>query len=208
MASSFAVQAPEDVLNLVFARLGFRLRLGSIYDGSDHAKKALDIYSQTRDALLRSSDWPFAQREIAPTLLKSAPANGYVPPNIWNPANFPPLPWKYEYAWPSDCLEARALRPQPVFLPNYDPQPVLFKIVNDNSFTPPQRVIVSDISNPCLVYTGQVTDPNTWPNDFSEALAASLGRRLAPLFGSGQNATQLEAADEQGETALAMEKTG
>lgn len=209
MPSSFAAQSPADVINLALARLGFKLRVGSLYDGSAAAKKALDVYAQTRDVLLRDADyaWPFAERNVVATLLKQSPVGGYIPPNQWNPVNNPPLSWLFEYSFPSDCLEVRAVKPQTFFIPNFDPQPNLFAIINDNGFTPPQRAIVCNVAGAILTYVGQVTDPNQWPPDFTEALAANLARRLAPFVG-GPEALKVEAADEQMSDAMAEAKQG
>ena len=71
---SLVLTAPEDLINNALARIGYKLRIGSIYEGSAAAKKALDVYGQARDGLLRQNDWGFAERNIAMTLLKSAPA--------------------------------------------------------------------------------------------------------------------------------------
>ncbi len=206
MASTFAVQNPADAVNVALARLGYKLRVGSLYDGSAAAKKALDIYAQTRDTLLRDGDWPFAERNVAGTLLKQAPVGGYFPPNVWSTA-YPPLPWNYEYAYLSDCLDVRAVKPTPIFVPNFDPQPNIFAVANDTGFTPPQRVILSNVPNAIIVYTGQVTDPLTWPPDFVEEFAAALARRLA-VFVGGPDAVKLEAADEQAEMAQAASEQG
>ena len=185
MASTFAVQSPADAVNAALVRVGYRLRVGSLYDGSAAAKKALDIYAQTRDELLRQNDWAFAERNVAATLLKSAPQTtngqyGYIPPATWNGAVNPPLPWTFEYSWPPDCLKVRAVKPTPLLIPNFNPMPNLFAVVNDSYFAPPQRVIVSDVTNAQLVYTGQVTDLTTWDSDSLEMLIDALGQRLAP----------------------------
>ncbi len=173
-----ALTSPADVINNSLVRIGYRLRLGSLYDGSLAAKKALDIYAQTRDAKLRDGDWYFAQRSVAATLLKSAPAGGYVLPGSWNPANNPPIGWRFSYAWPADCLKVRCLKALPPIAPNFDPQPVVYSVANDNAYNPPAKVILCNVASAVLVYTGQVTDPTTWEPGFGEALCASLGRLL------------------------------
>ncbi len=179
MVSSVAVQSPADAVNAALVRLGYRLRVGSLFDGSDAAKNALDVYAQTRDELLRQNDWGFAERNIAATLLKSAPA-AYVPPTVWNPALNPPLPWRFEYVYPGDCLKVRAVKPTPIFLPDYDPQPFVFSVINDNLLNPPAKAIVCNAANAILVYTGQVTDPITWEADFTEAFIDALAEVMAP----------------------------
>jgi hypothetical protein len=190
-----SLTSPADVINNALARIGYKLRVGSLYEGSMAAKKALDIYAQTRDEILRQSDWQFAERNLTLQLLKQAPAGGYVPPTAWSSA-YPPLPWIFEYAYPTDCLKVRAVKAVPIFIPNFDPQPVVYGLENDNSLTPPAKVILCNIPSAVLVYTGQVTDPATWEADFGEAVCAALGRRLAPSL-VGLEAVKIAAGDEQ-----------
>lgn len=181
--------APEDIINNALGRIGYKLRIGSIYEGSAAANKALDLYGQARDQLLRddSYNWQFAERNVTLTLLKSAPAlagggYGYIPPTVWNPAVNPPLPYLFEYAYPSDCIKIRSLKPTPFLLPEMDPRPVIYKDFNDNSFNPPQKAIACNVPGALLTYTGQVTDPSTWDSGFTEALCEELAKVLAPSF--------------------------
>lgn len=206
MATNLAVTNPADLVNLALRRIGYKLNVGNLYDGSDAAQAALDIYAQTRDALLRQMDPGFAQRNIVLTLLKQAPAAGYIPPNTWTTA-FPPLPWIFEYSYPSDCLKVRAVKPSPIFVPVFDPQPNIFDTPNDNSLTPPARVIVCNVEAAICVYTGQVTDPTTWEPDFVEAFAAAMARRLAPLL-KDMNAAQLAERDETVSKIIAETEVG
>ncbi len=202
-----SVTSPADMINLSLRRIGYKLRVGSLYDGSTAAKTALDVYAQTRDAVLVENDWDFAERNITMTLLKSAPVGGYVPPVVWNPATNPPPGFLYEYAYPSDCLKVRIVKNVPLFGLNFDPQPNAFYLANDNAFTPPQKVILCNLPNANLVYTGQVTDPATWDSGYVEALAAALGRRLVPSL-MGLNAIQPAAADEAQTLAMAENEQG
>jgi hypothetical protein len=204
MASS--VNSPEDIINLALVRIGYKFRVGSIWEGSLAAKKALDIYAQTRDEMLRGFDWSFAERNVGMTLLKQAPAGGYFPPNTWSSA-YPPVPWLYEIVYPSDCLKVRALKNVPLFLPDMDPRPYQFSIDNDSSLPEPDKVILCNVFPGVIVYTGQITDPRDWEPDFTEALASALGRRLAPVL-VGIQAAQLEARDEQQSVVVAENTRG
>lgn len=166
-----------DVVNASLVKIGFQNLIANLRDGSKAANKALSIYGETRDTMLRDGDWGFAQRNVALTVLKQAPANlTYLTP--WTD-QYPPLPWQFEYAYPNDCLKLRSVKPTPVFVPDMDPQPYVWAINNDNSFTPAQRVILCNVENAIAVYAGRVTDPATWPNDFSSALIDTLGEALA-----------------------------
>lgn len=208
MAVNASVTSPADMINVALGRIGYKLRVGSLYEGSFAAKKALDIYAQTRDEILRQNDWGFAERDIALVLLKSAPiGGGYIPPAVWNPAVNPPIGYLFEYTYPSDCLKVRVIKPTPLFSPNMDPQPHNWTIANDKNFNPPQKVILCNVANALMTYTGQVTDPATWENDFVELFAAALGRRLAPTL-STMDVEKMEASDEAASMAVAETNQG
>lgn len=198
---------PSDLINLSLGRIGFEHAIGSLYEGSKAAKQALRLYSETRDEMLRAVDYGFAERNVQMTLLKQAPAGGYFPPNLWNPAVNPPLPWIFESAYPQDCLKVRSVKPVPLFVLNFDPQPNVFAVENDNSFNPPQKVILHNVPNALLVYTGQITDPATWESDFVDALASKLALRLAPVM-ANMDAAKMEASDAAQSTAVAEEREG
>lgn len=205
MAAS--VTSPADMVNLSLRRIGYKLRVGSLYDGSMAAKQSLDIYAQTRDELLVEHDWDFAERNLAATLLKSAPVGGYIPPNTWNPATNPPVGWAFEYQYPSDALKIRAVKPSPSFTLNFDPQPNRFSLANDSAYTPPQKVVLCNVGAALLVYTGQITDLTTWEPGALESFAAALGRRLVPTL-MGLNAIQAANADEGQTLATAETEQG
>jgi hypothetical protein len=192
MAAS--ITTPADVANLALDRIGWKgPRIADLYEGSAAAKKILDVYAQERDALLREQDFNFAERNINMTLLKSAPDNGYGPGGWSN--QYPSIPWLFSYEYPSDCLRVRAIKPQPIFVINFDPQPHTFSIENDNSFTPARKVILCNVRNAMLTYTGQIMAPDTWEPTFVEAFSARLGRIIAPSL-MGMEATKFAAADE------------
>jgi hypothetical protein len=131
------------------------------------------------------------------TLAKSAPAGGYFPPITWN-NTYPPLPWLFEYAYMDDCIKVRAVKPQPILIPNFSPQPHLFTVTNDGN----ERVILSNVKDAVVTYTGQVTDPTDMSPDFIEAFVASLARRFSALL-ANLDVEKIEGQDEMAETALA-----
>lgn len=204
MASTAAAQSPADLANQALVRMGYaKGRVGNLYDGSAASKKFLDIYAQARDNLLTQREWDFAERNVSLTLLKSAPISGYVPPTVWNPLTNPPIGWLYEYSYPADCLKIRIVKAVPLFVPNFDPQPNQAVDTNDNNFVPPQRVILSNVPNAVMVYTGQVTDPNSWDVQFVELLAVTLAQvtALALVGAEGAKAMMQEDA-----AAMALEE--
>lgn len=201
-----SVTSPADVVNLSLQRIGYKGRVGNLYDGSAAANDALDIYAQTRDELLRQNDWGFAEITQVLTLLKQAPAT-YIPPTAWDPTLYPPPPWAFEYDYPTNCLKVRAVKTVPLFIPNFDPQPNLWSIANDNTFNPRKRVILCNIASAIMIFTGQITNPVNWDVDFVEAFAAALGRRLAPALVS-MEAAKLMVADEAASKQIAEMEQG
>jgi hypothetical protein len=207
-----SVTSPADQANLALVRMGYKLRVGSLYDGSFAAKKLLDVYAQTRDELLRAHDWDFAERNVALTLLKQAPVNGYIA-TPWNPVTNPPVGYNFEYLYPSDCLKIRAVKGTPLFVPNFDPSPNAFSPANDPQCPVPPapqadcRVILCNIGGAIATYTGQETSPANWDVGFIEEFAAALGRHLGPVL-VGMQGAQMEAADEQGSSMTAQMEQG
>lgn len=201
-----SITSPADLVNLSLRRIGYKLRVSSLFEGSFAARQILDIYAQTRDELLMKEEWDFAERNATMTLLKSAPPGGYIPPLTWSNA-YPPLAWLYEYAYPDDCLKVRAVKPVPLFIPNFDPQTYVFSVDNDNSLATPAKVILCNVTGAVLVYTGQITDPTGWEADFVEAFAAALARRIAPVL-ANMDAAKLEAADESVAAAVGDTERG
>ncbi len=201
---------PSGVVNLALAKIGFPQRIGSLYDGTLASKKALDVYSQERDALLAEGEWDFCERTLVGTLLKQAPGNYLVTP--WTTA-YPALPWSFEYAYPTDALKIRTVKRAPVILPNFDPRYNRFSVDNDTGpqtvpgFTPPVKVILCNVPGAIIVYAGQVTDPNDWTPGFLSAFASRLGKALAPVL-KDLNTAKLAAAEEQNDTVLAADERG
>lgn len=207
MAILSSIQSPADVVNAALVRIGHTFRVGSLYDGSAAAKAALDIYGQTRDDLLTEVRPDFAGRQEPLTLQKTAPVSGYVPPIIWNPQQYPQQPWIFQYAYPSDALVVGSVRPPAVTVPVFLPTAKTFSISNDETFNPPQKVILCNVFGAIATYTARVTDPTTWNAAFSEALIASLARRLTVALANPQ-LIQAEATDENTEDFAAMTTQG
>lgn len=204
--AGLVIKSPDDVANAVIAHLGYKRRIGSLYDGSDAAKKFLDIYGQARDAKLREFEWGFAERNIILTLLKTAPVGGYNLANPWTAAN-PPMPWIFEYAYPADMLEIRSLKSSTPMIPNFDPKPVTWRVANDTVAAVQQKVILTHKAAAAACYTAQVTDPALWEVGFTDALIEDLARRMAPAL-VGFDAEKAEAQEETVITQEAQMRLG
>ncbi len=180
-----SLRSPADIANNAFVRMGVKLRVGTLFDGSDQAAVMLDLYGQARDALLRDFDYDFTQTSVDLALLKSAPMQGYFS-TPWDPVQNPPVGFMYEYAYPNDALKIRIVKPQPGFVIDADPRFFPFTEANDKYANPPTIpdppgwVILSNVPNAIAVYTRRVTDPEMWDVAFTEALASRLTAQAGP----------------------------
>lgn len=197
----------EQLCNEALDRIGYPESIGFIYEGTKQARIALRLYGQTRDDLLREQDWGFAERNVALTLLKTAPTGGYFPPTTWNGTSYPPIPWIYEYQYNSDMIKVRSIKPAPLIIPDFDPQPVTFRIENDNYFSTPKKVILCNVQNAICTYTGQITDMTTWEPSFTEAFITRLSERMLVSLGDPR-LLQAESQKAAGDEMMAAREQG
>lgn len=196
----------ESICNIALRRIGWPTPIGFIYEGSQAARVAVEIYAQCRDDLLRSSNWDFARQQFSLVLLKTAPVGGYgfTP---WS-NTYPAANWQYEYDYPPMCLEVRAVRPTPGLLSQYDPYPNVFALAYDNTLAVPSPVILTNLVNAQAVYTAQVTDPDQWTAGFSNALYDKLAVRFQQALAPDANMEKLKLAEEAQGAAEAKARQG
>lgn len=189
MTTQVPITDVAGVANLALAKIGYRLRVGSLYDGTLAAKKLLDVYGQTRDALLRAGDWNFAQKTAALT------AGGT-----------PTYPWTNSWLYPVDCLRVRNVYDPSATVDIFNPLPTLWQIADD----PVGKVIFTRASTATAVYNAQVTNPALWEPMFLDALATALGRNLRALVEERPDANFAKLADQEigAEIQSANEVTG
>lgn len=210
--------AMEDVINEGLRDGGVPLRINDIYEGSEAARTALEIYGQARDELIRIKDWSFSRRKVPLVLLKGPPPDGgYSFGAPWS--NIYPSPgFLYEYAYPADCIDLRAVIAPPGPMPDLDPLPAEFSIDNDATPVvagnppvasgPPQKVILCNLTDAIAVYRARVVDPAQWEPGFRSALVASLGKKFAVAFGADPNTRKLDAEEAVATTQTAGEVKG
>lgn len=207
-----------DIWNEGLRAGGLPFRIGAAYEGSDQAKIALEIYSQARQILISQKDWSFSRRVLALTLLKGPPpANGFNAMTPWT--TIYPLPgFLYEYVYPSDMVSLRAIISPPGFMPDVDPLPALWRIDNDPvpavsgnppvASGPPQRVILTNTTNAMAVYRADITDPDEWDTDYTEALIVMLGKKFAVAFGAAADEAKELAQESAITTQIASAQRG
>lgn len=193
----------EDILNQALRAGGVMKRIEEIYEGSDAARVALELYSQARDELLDLRDWSFNRQTAPLTLLKGPPPpGGYTPVNPWSNL-YPAPPFLYEYAYPGMAVDLRAILQQPGLMPDQDPLPVLWRVDNDPTpnivagvaVGPEAKVIYCNVTNALAVYRSRVTNPAIFDPGYTAALVALLGKRFAVAFGADVNTQREDTAE-------------
>lgn len=204
----------NDIMNQGFRAAGLPIRIQDYFEGSDGARVALELYGQSRDELLDREDWSFSRRTAPLSLLKGPPPDGgYSFSQPWS--NLYPAPgFLYEYLYPSDCLDVRAILQQPGPMPDTDPLPAEWRvdndptpnIVDDVAVGPADKVIYCNITDALLVYRARITDPRVFDTGFTASLVASLGKKFAVAFGADVNTAREDAVEAattvQAETSL------
>lgn len=168
---------------------------------------ASQLYQLQADAVFRSAHWNSARKQGALTLLKAAVGT---PENPAGALPVPPIPWRYEYAYPDDCLKVRFVIPSPQ-LPattvplmtnvgiNFQPAvntglpfvPAVDTDVNNNQV----RVILTNAHMAQAVYTARIANPDLWDPMLQNAVIGALGAWFcSPVSGS----------DEKKKLAIAM----
>lgn len=197
----------EDLCNMAFRAAGLPMRIEDIYDGDDASKVALELYGQARDSLLDAEDWSFNRHTAPLTLLKGPPPNGgYSPLYPWS--NLYPAPeWLFEFAYPPDAVDLRAIMPPPLGpMPDLDPIPQVWRVDNDSTpnvvngaaVGPPAKVIYCNVAGALAVYRSRVTSPDLFDPGFIDALVSLLAKRFASAFGYEVNQQREMAAEAAG----------
>lgn len=176
----------EQIINLAFDRIGWPEYIGNIFEGTKQARVALDAYGQTRDEILRSFDWGFAEKIDVAVLT----------------GNVAPFPWTVEYAYPADCLKLRNMFGAVYTADQNDPRPLLWTVGSIAA----AKVIWSKTASATLVYTKQAINPTLWEPLFVDALVDALAKRMAPAL--GPDAVKMAGENEKESDAKAMGTIG
>lgn len=198
----------EAIVNQALMAARRTRRIADIYEGSANSIVALELYGQARDELLDLRDWSFNRRvsSASLTLLKGPPpAGGYSYGTPWS--NIYPAPgFLYEYAYPDDCIDLRAIIWPPGAMPDLDPRPSAYRIDNDPmpvvSGDPPvaagpeAKVIYCNVTDAIAVYRSRVTDPALFDPAFVTALVDRLAVRFDKAFGAPLEVEREDRAEE------------
>jgi len=199
-----------EICNQALAMVGTRSTIASLTENSNEARACAQQFDSTRDRLLRAAPWNFATKWATLAVLKALPglpeSTVTASSQTWQ-TDYPPPPWGYSYAYPSDCLMARSVHAQPnnavisppLFSSAYYTawgvgQPVRFEVMTDlNDQGTRVKVICANISQALVKYTVKEPPLEIWDASFEDAMVAALANMIAPQLTGNAQIIQLTA---------------
>lgn len=186
------------VCNRSLLSIGTRSSIASLTEGSTESNACSILFQPTFESLARSASWNCLRQQASLTLLAAAQGT---PENVDGTSlPLPPVPWLYQYAYPSDCLDVRSIIPA---LPNTTPAGTtpLTTASNVNApwITTPYQVnfvvaystdssgspivtVLTNLSQAIAIYTVNQANPSIWDSLFSQAMVSSLAAYLVPAL--------------------------
>jgi len=135
------------------------------FDTSTAGLALAQLYSPCVQTVGRQFGWDFSRNTVALTLT----------------TNTPPVPWTYEYLYPSNGVQIRQLLPATI-IDQYNPLPINWAVANNLVSAVPTRVIQTNLQNAVAVYSNQPNE-NTWDALFRETVVRLLASELAQAIG-------------------------
>jgi hypothetical protein len=189
---------PVDLCNIALGQINARAdQITSLDPPAPPNNKAAQVMSQLyqlqADAVFRAAHWNCARKQTQLSLLKAAVGT---PENPSGSGPTPPVPWRYEYAYPVDCLKVRFLIPMPN-LPGVAAAPIMTNVgvnfmphVNTSMpFVPASdidadgnaiRVILTNAPRAQGVYTARLANVDLWDPSLQNAVIGALAAWAAP----------------------------
>ena len=188
------------IANQALQAIGTRSQITSLTELSPEAAAVNLVYATTRDSLLRLCHWDFARWQKPLSVWKAAKGT---PENLLGASAVAPSPWLYSYLYPVDCAKFRYLLPiipadtatingvpltsAGTVMPYVQVarRPIKCRVAGDQDANGNAlRVILTNQQGAIAVYTGLVTDPNVWDEQFRVAMIGRLAAQLVnPLSG-------------------------
>lgn len=135
--------------------------LAPTFDDSTAGKALRWLYDAVVGSVARQFEWDFARKTA--TLVLSG--------------NVAPVPWAFEYRYPTGAAEVWQVMPSVIADPN-DPLPINFIVANNVVSGSQARVVHTNQQNAIAVYNSNPNE-NTWDLIFRQAVVELLARCLA-----------------------------
>ncbi|WP_439392330.1 hypothetical protein ACRQ5Q_22300 [Bradyrhizobium sp. PMVTL-01] len=192
---------PVSLCNLALGQIVARTQITGLDPPSPSSNVAAttmaSLYQLQVDAVFRAAHWNCARKQAGLTLLKAAVGT---PENPSGALPAPPIPWRYEYGYPNDCLKVRFVIPKPSlpanqaplmtnvgvnFMPSVNSSMPFVPAVDVDEQGNQIRVILTNAPNVEAVYTARIANVDLWDPSLQNAVVGALGAwGCAPISGS------------------------
>lgn len=184
--------------NRALLSVGARAQISDLNEGSVEANAIRVLFIPTFESLARAARWGCLRKQATLSLIGAAMGTPENPDGVTLP--LPPVPWLYQYAYPSDCLAVRYIVPS---LPNASPTGVIPLTTASVSaatwlpgggqipFTPayttdadgnPIESVLCNATQAQAVYTVNQPNPIIWDSLFEAAFVGALAAYLVPAL--------------------------
>lgn len=148
------------ICNLALSNIG-KANIADLNEASAEARACKQFYDHTRDTLLQTYPWRWAQKTQSLAEVANSKSNR----------------WDYAYKRPSDCLKIRRVVNE--MLMDYVPYELRAVKAGGFDYAVEGAVIYTNLTPAYLEYTARVDDPTLMPPLFQDALSWHLAVRLA-----------------------------
>ena len=146
--------------------------LAPTFDSSPAGQALASLYTPCVQTVGRQHGWDFARNTVALTLT----------------GNTAPIPWTYEYFYPTNGVEVWELMPSVLVDPN-NPLPSNWNVANALVASVQTKVIQTDLANATAVYNNSPSE-STWDALFREAVVRLLASELAMALAGRPDSAQ------------------
>lgn len=184
------------ICNRALLALGNQSQISNLSENSPQASALNTLFNPTYEELARTAQWGCLRYQANLTLQAAAAGTPENPNGTILP--LPPIPWSYQYAYPSNCLYMRQILPNitapsagvPIFsTPTGSPlsipgmRSIPYEVAyNTDANGNPLNVILTNLDNAVGVYTVNQPNPQIWDSSFQAAMVASLAAYLVPAL--------------------------
>lgn len=205
-----------DIANRALLQIGARTTISSFTEDAVEAEAVSVLWQPTFESLARTAQWNCLRNQVTLSLLA---AQLGTPENPNGTPPLPPIPWLYEYEYPSDCLDIRWIVPS---FPSSSTDTVPLTTINNSATTclptggqikyavsygtdstgSAIRVVLTNQSQAQAVYTINQPNPQQWDSLFQQAMVSSLAAYLVPAL--SLSFPLMEAAIKQAEKIITL----
>lgn len=198
------------IANRSLGSIGAQAQIQNLDEGSTESNAVNLFYQSTFEALARAARWGCLKKQGQLTLVAAAPGTPVNPQGATTP--YPPNPWLYSYAVPSDSLFIRQLVPPRPTLQNSGAVPIFptNNFLGQNCDARRQipyelgygadkngnaiEVINTNLGGALAIYTVNQPNPQFWDSLLQQAMVSSLSVFLSASVSGDKALVQMQRA--------------